>query len=348
MHLAEVIRLRAVPASAVFLALTQRCPLSCRHCGTNSALSSPDLPTDPFRRLVATFTAQSHPELVVMSGGEALLRAGLVRWIAETARDVGTRSYLLSGMYFARERKIPSSVRRAIDAVDHFAASIDAFHEEEVPRADVIRVLRELVDAGKDVSIQLVGLSDEDPYVIEAVQDLRDRLDDQVPILVGHVGAYGRAAEWMESRPATSSAGKSEPCMLASWPLVTYDGTVVACCNQEVIDAGDVPPHLRLGHASEDSWETIRARTLSRDLLSNPGSACGYCQACYQLSDDSAAQARAADLVASPTIAVVEATVTAMLDEAGPAQFVRTYGSPKYAELVVLGTAARRELVCDG
>src|SRR5215469_12694159 len=45
-------------------------------------------------------------------------------------------------MYFARQRTVPKAVRQAIDAADHFAASIDAFHEEEVPRAAVIRTLR--------------------------------------------------------------------------------------------------------------------------------------------------------------------------------------------------------------
>jgi pyruvate-formate lyase-activating enzyme len=349
-HLAEVIHLRAIPGSAVAMAITQRCPLSCRHCSTNSTLTSRDFSTAPLRRFVSTFSRQSHPELVLMTGGEALLKADLVRWIAETARAVGTRSYLLSGMYFAREQSVPKAVQRAIDSVDHFAASVDAFHEEQVARPDVIRILRQLADAGKDVSVQIVGISDEDPYLAEAVGDLRTQLSDRVPILVGHVGAHGRAAEWLARETPPPSPGlKPDPCMLASWPVVRYDGTIIACCNQDAVDAREIPAHLRLGDASADDWETIRARTLSRDMLrairmvgpralgSEPGAACGYCEACFGLSSDAGAGDRAAELTGHPTIGFTEATMTAMLSDAGPEYFVRSHGSRRYADLLSLG-----------
>src|SRR5205807_3435240 len=136
-------------AAAVFLALTRRCPLSCRHCSTNSMLGSEQHPEQFFRQFVDSFTPECHPRLVLMSGGEALLRASLVEWIARRARQAGTRSYLLSGMYFVRERRIPPAVLRAIDAVDHFSASLDVFHEEEVDREAVLRFLSRLLDEGK-------------------------------------------------------------------------------------------------------------------------------------------------------------------------------------------------------
>ena len=287
----------------------------------------------------------------MMSGGEALLKADLVRWIAETARAVGTRSYLLSGMYFARERTAPKAVRRAIDAVDHFAASIDAFHEEQVSRSAVIRTLRQLADEGKDISVQIVGLGDDDPYLVEAISDIRAQLSDQVPILVSHVGAYGRAAEWlMPAAPAERSHPVPEPCMLASWPVVRYDGAIGACCNQAVLDAPEIPAHLRLGHASTDTWETIRARTLSRNLLKairivgpqvlssgGAGTACGYCEACVSLSDDEDAAGRAAELAGRLTSVGVQTLVTDMLSEAGPEHFVRAFGAARHAHLVSLG-----------
>jgi pyruvate-formate lyase-activating enzyme len=352
MHLAQIVALRARPASAVCLAVTQRCPLSCRHCSTDSTLGRADPPTGPLRRFVATFTEADHPDLAMMSGGEALLKADLVRWIAESCRAVGTSSYLLSGMYFARERAIPAAVRRAIDAVDHFAASIDAFHEEEVPRAAVIRILSRLADDGKDVSVQLVGLDDDDPYLAEAVDDIRTRLGDRVPILVNHVAPHGRAARWLHTArpPGAPSSPPPEPCMLASWPLVRYDGAVLACCKQTVIDMPVVPEHLLLGHAAVDDWRTIRDRTLSRDLLrairvvgpqavrhAAGGSPRGYCESCYGLAGDPAAKSGAQRLMGSPTMPIVERTVVSMLRDAGPEEFVRAYASPRYAGLVTLG-----------
>lgn len=354
MHLSEIVALRTVPAAALCLGLTQRCPLNCRHCSTNSTLGAADFSEAPFRRIVASFTEDCHPELVVMSGGEALLKAELVRWVGETSRRVGASTQLMSGMYFARERKIPPAVRRAIDAVDHLSASIDVFHEEEVSRADVLRVLRELADEGKDLSVHLVGLDDEDPYITEAIADIREQLGDRVPIAVNHVGPLGRAAEWLDNAgPALPWHPGPEPCMLASWPLVRYDGAVLACCKQEVIDMPVVPGHLLLGHAGVDDWETIKTRTLSRDLLrairvvgprsvrpEAGGSVCGYCDTCYGLGADPDAARSAQKLMARPSMALVERMAVRMLREAGPEQFVRTYASPRFADLIAIGGSA--------
>ena len=353
MHLSEIIALRAVPAAALCLGITQRCPLSCRHCSTNSTLGGADLSEAPFRRIVGTFTEDDHPELVVMSGGEALLKAELVRWVGETSRRVGASTQLISGMYFARERRIAPAVRRAIDAVDHLSASIDAFHEEEVSRADVLRVLREFADEGKDLSVHLVGMDDEDPYLAEAISDIREQLGDRVPIAVNHVTPVGRAAEWLDGAGLAQAWDPApEPCMLASWPLVRYDGAVLACCKQELIDMPVVPSHLLLGHAGVDDWATIRSRTLSRDLLrmirvvgprsvrpEAAGSTCGYCDTCYGLGDDPEAQRSAEQMMSRSTMTLVESVAARMLQAAGPAEFVRTYASPRFADLVTIGAA---------
>lgn len=362
MHLSEIIALRTEPAAALCLGVTARCPLNCRHCSTNSTLGAADYSEAPFRRIVGTFTEDRHPDLVVMSGGEALLKAELVRWVGEASRRVGTSTQLISGMYFARERRIPPAVRRAIDAVDHLSASIDVFHEEEVSRADVLRVLRQFADEGKDLSVHLVGLDDEDPYLAEAIADIREQLGDRVPIAVNHVGSLGRAAEWLDSpgHVLPWRAGP-EPCMLASWPLVRYDGAVLACCKQEVIDMPVVPEHLLLGHAAVDSWETIRSRTLSRELLrairvvgprsvrpEAEGSACGYCETCYGLGGDPAARRSAERLMARPTMALVEQTAARMMREAGPEHFVRTYASPRFADLIAIGGPAVGGAGADG
>ena len=63
-------------------------------------------------------------------------RPELLRELAESARSVGTWSLALSGMYWARAPRIPPAIRRAIDALDHFSASVDVYHEKEVPRAE--------------------------------------------------------------------------------------------------------------------------------------------------------------------------------------------------------------------
>ena len=353
MHLMDVLELRPVPAAALFLALTRRCPLSCAHCSTNSLLSSEEHDGEMFLRLVDSFTPENRPEVILMSGGEALLRPRLVRELAESARDAGCSSQVLSGMFFARSGRIPRPILRAIESVDHFSASLDEFHEREVSRAQVFRTLDDVLELGKDVSLHIVGLGDEDPYVAGLVDDIRRHFDDRVPILVGRVGAMGRASAWLEENGTPRRRKISaEPCMIANWPLVAFDGTIVACCNQEVVDRRPVPEHLRLGHAAEDDWGTVRGRYLTSAILrglrvfgpeyiadryGEAVSCDGYCETCVELSTDSGLGKRLAEELARPTTELVERHV-AMLERSGGAlAFARRAGMARYADLIALG-----------
>ena len=354
MHLMDVLALRPVPAAALFLALTRRCPLSCAHCSTNSMLTSEEHPGDMYLRFVETFTPDDHPEVILMSGGEALLRPRLVRDLAESARAVGCSAQVLSGMFFARNgRRIPRPLVQAIEAVDHFSASLDAFHEREVSRTQVFRALDEVLSLGKDVSLHLVGLGDDDPYIEGLVADVRRRFDDRVPVLVGRVGATGRARDWLEEEPtAPSHAVAADPCAIANWPLVAFDGTIVACCNQDVVDRRPVPAHLRLGHAAEDDWPSIRAAYVRSTLLRGvrlfgpqyvadrfgERAACeGYCETCFGLPDDEALERRVAEVLARSTTELLEQQVAGLQREAGPLAYARRFGVARYADLITLG-----------
>lgn len=355
MHLVDYLALRAIPAAGISLALTRRCPLSCAHCATNSTFTSEEAPGEMFVRFVDSFTADDHPGVLAISGGEAFLRPALLQELAERAALVGCRTAALSGMFWAKARRIPPPIRRAIDALDHFSCSLDVFHEREVRRADVYRVLETLLSEGKDVSMHLVGLDADDPYLEERTEEIRDLFDGRVPMLVNAVNAYGRAAEWMEAQaPAAEGPGQPNPCALAAWPLVAFDGTVVACGNDDVVD-GPAPAHLRLGHADADGWPAIRARTLTSGMLrairtfgpehiaERQGSAIrcdGYCSTCLRLPDDPGLEARVEELMARPSSALVEEHVLALQRHAGATGFIRRFGMRRYADLVNLGAPA--------
>jgi hypothetical protein len=293
-----------------------------------------------------------------MSGGEPLLRAGLVRDLAETARAVGTRSGVVSGMYFARGGgPLPGALRRAIMAVDHFTASLDEFHEREVSRADVFRALREIRDLVPAISLQLTGRDPDDPYLADLIAAVRREFADEVPMLVGVVHSVGRARKHDPGNPTPPerpARGGPQPCLLTSWPLVHYDGAVLACCNQELV-ARTRPAHLVLGHADRDPWPVLRERSLRRHLLRGlrlfgpvdlrarfqagprASGADGYCGSCVALSADREVEAELGRFLESAAGSAIEAAV-GHLTEAGPANaFSGRYGSAPHSELVTLG-----------
>jgi hypothetical protein len=307
-----------------------------------------------FVRFVETFRENDRPELLALSGGEVFLRPKLVRELAERASLVGCRTGALSGMFWAKSRRIPPAIKRAIDALDHFGVSLDMFHEREVDRDDVYRVLDTLLAEGKDVSIHLVGLGPDDPYLAERTDEIRERFDDRVPMLVNGVNAVGRAADWLaDAEPGLPPVVvEAEPCTLANWPLVAFDGTIVACGNDDVVD-GPAPAHLRLGHADTHGWPEIRERCVASAMLRSirtfgpiytadrhSAVACnGYCGTCQQLSTDPEIETRVAAAMARPAADFLEQQVQTLERDAGAVSFARRFGMAAYADLVMLGAS---------
>ena len=344
MHLLDLLAVRADPAAGVYLSLTRRCPLHCAHCSTGSTMRSEQLAEAPFRRMVESFAGAQPPRLMWMTGGEPLLRPRLVSDLAMRSRQLGVVSALLSGVWFAAAPRPPREIRRALRSVDHVSVSIDRYHEREVPRAAVLALLHELLVEGRDVSVHLTGDRAGEPYLDQAVDEIRSALDDRCPIHVSLVGAAGRARDWL-TPVAGTGAPLAAPCRLAAWPVVAFDGTVVACCSQLAID-GPVPAHLRLGDAAMDGWAAIRRRALDSSMLrairtfgprwiadqDGAGDCGGYCETCLTLSADEAVAGRVEARMARPQTALLERHAAA-----GRPSRARWLDQPAYAHLLELG-----------
>jgi pyruvate-formate lyase-activating enzyme len=335
----------------VLIGLTRRCPLRCAHCVTDSTSASEEIEAQVLLRFVSSFGYEDPPEFMLMSGGEPMLRPKLVRELAERARDVGCRSMVLSGMFFARSGRIPPRILAAIDAVDNFSASLDVFHEREVPRANVLRVLQTLLDRGTDVSLHVVGLDADDPYLEEVTNEVRDVLKDRVPMVINTVKRYGRAMDWMaDASTQRATTFDADPCLLAAWPTVGWDGAITACPSEAVVD-GPAPAHLRLGHAN-DGWPIVQARCRASSMvrairlvgpeyiasrLREPGVACdGFCSTCMKLSEEPTTSARVDVMMARPSVALMESVAAEMQYEGGPSSVARRF-SGRYAEMAMLG-----------
>ncbi|AZM87979.1 radical SAM protein [Streptomyces sp. W1SF4] len=350
MELAELIGLRPVPCGGLLVALTRRCPMSCAHCSTDSSMAATEQP-DPAHllRFIGSFGPQDRPEVVMLTGGEPLLLPELAARLAGLARAAGSRTALLSGMFFARGGRVPDRIMRAITSLDHFSASLDVHHEREVPRADVLRALRAVLDAGIPASIHLTGTGPDDPYLADVVADVRRAFADRVPLLVNEVRPLGRATGLAPAAPAGPDGSTAAPCTLAAWPVVAFDGTVTACCNQWTVDRRPVPAHLRLGHIAEDDWPAVRERSLGspvlrmlravgpRRLHARHGTApapAGYCRSCHALADRPEVLAGAARDGGGRVGELLDRLAEQQQRAAGPAALVRRMGCARWAHLV--------------
>jgi hypothetical protein len=355
-HLVDLLHLRARPFAGLFLGLTRRCPLHCAHCSTNSTMASEHSPAEWYDAFVDTFRADDRPEVMLLSGGEPLLRPDLVVRLTERARGVGTRVSLLTGGFWG-ERAVPPAVQRAMDAVDLLSVSMDPFHEQEVPRASVFATIERRLEGGRDVSVQTVGAGDDDPWVAQLVDELESRFACSVPILVGLLGPSGRddapgletpvpLPQRRSSLPRFVDDVAPEPCSFASWPVGGFDGTITACCQQSVVDAA--PGHLRLGHLATESWPDIRERGERSALLrairvygpQHLAARVGrgitdYCGTCRTLDDDPEVARLADEMTSTPGFAF---TADFVADSLGT---LPLRGVPaRYTELVGRGAPA--------
>jgi hypothetical protein len=379
MHLADLLAHRTVPAAGLYLAITRRCPLSCRHCSTSSGPRSAEQPVEPLLRLVRGFTPTDRPRFLLLTGGEPLSRPEAVHALATTARVAGTRTYLLTGAFFADRRTVPAPIAAAVAAVDHVAVSLDAFHDEQVPRADVLRFLHRTLSAGTDVSVQACGTGPDDPYLAALEAQVRREFGDRVPLFVTTLAGVGRARSLPAFRnpvgPVESAgpvgpvgddaAGDASPppavpCEVVSWPVVGFDGRVVACCNPDVLTGGRAPAHLDLGPVDALDWPrlrravtesaTLRAlRTrgplrLAHGASGTPGS--DYCGTCRALTPDTLARS----VVPAPVTTLLERQTEAWQRRTGPRGFARRHGDPSRADLVLLGgpPSATGAVPCPG
>jgi len=259
-------------------------------------------------------TAECHPAVVSLMGGEPLLRPQLAIGLAEILHEIGTQIVMGTGLYFARTPGIPRSIRAAVRAVDLVIVSLDIWHEAEVPRQRALDAISDLRELGCDVAIQLTGRSYEDPYIQDTTQEVRDRFGNDVPLMVSKVSPVGRATGLGLLPDAPIPLRRPEPCSGAYWPVVAFDGAVVACCNQSVVD-GERPAELVLGSVESDSWPALVERGLNStylDLIRLAGprfaakSALGassdgdYCGTCLALAGRESEERRVSSYVVSP------------------------------------------------
>jgi hypothetical protein len=295
--------------------------------------------------LLATFTADCRPEVLLLTGGEPLTRPELVIEAARTARAAGTRTAVLSGAFFARREPDSPLLRRIARAVDHFSLSLDVFHEREVPRANVFGALRVLLRLGVATSLHIVGA---EPYLAEITREVGATFGADVPMLVSPVRPVGRAATWLGSAvPSGANGGAVEPCAMAAWPVIAVDGVITACCNQDVVDGRARPEHLVLGRLGSTTWPELRARAGRAPLLrmirtvgpahiaASAGCAVDdYCTTCHRLGAEPAAVAWADGVGGGAVGELLQDTAIRRARDNGAIALVRRHGGGDYAHLI--------------
>lgn len=254
---------RATACAGVFLAITRQCPLTCAHCSTRSG---PDLPPARHHDALLDFVreigqAERPPRHVLFTGGEPFLHPQLLVELSEHAHRWGGLAHAITGGFFARASRLPIAIREAIKALDSISLSWDRYHEEFVTETDFLKMVEQVCEIGPVVSLQVTLERGDDSLAKRLLAHLPN-----VEVLVSYLGAKGRARD---AGATLVGASADSPCTVAAWPVVSYTGAILACCNQDAVDEApsDVPAHLLLGQLGATSWaEVVQRRLASRAL----------------------------------------------------------------------------------
>ncbi|MBR8642544.1 radical SAM protein [Streptomyces tuirus] len=232
----DIARIRADRGSSALLFLTDRCPVECAHCSVGSLRSGPGIADWPrFTSLVAGLAAHRRIRVVAISGGDPFAeRRGLSHAVRELSA-AGKQLVLHTSGFFGAAGWAQAVLRRSETVV----LSTDRHHRARLPDEVWLAAARLIRACGAWLVVQSI---DEDAdQAAELLRRAFGRGWAAWAEIVRQPGLpHGRGADWY--RPVHASSG--ERCALVGTPVVRYDGTVTACCNETVITGGG-PDRLR-------------------------------------------------------------------------------------------------------
>lgn len=240
---------------------TRTCPLACRHCITES---SPDAKghmrveqASEYIKVIPRFAKG-----VCFTGGEPMLYYRDILALVPQARELGLRVSMVTGAGWVRSE---GSTRARITALanaglHHVCISWDQYHEEFSSRERPLMLARLALEAGLNVAVRVVTLTDAQKEQYHAMFDgLPVFLQAQAPVKLGR-------AAWLQTEHFNFV---DEPpvgvCAILLTPAIEPDGTVYACCGPAHYSGKSSP--LRLGNASIEPLEDILARAVQDPFL---------------------------------------------------------------------------------
>ncbi|MBF6183381.1 radical SAM protein [Nocardia otitidiscaviarum] len=289
--------------------ITNRCPLTCAHCITDS---SPRARGDLSWKQVeaAVRSAAQFVDGVCITGGEPMLLPDLAMASIRFTRSLGLRSSMVTSGYWARDKDKTTEIitRLAAAGLDKLAVSFDQYHLVQ-PTAPYIgedtlhRLLSAATNTDMELVVQYCGPQHHDAYAL--AEKAADRFGARFE--AAEVLPFGRGIQLARARRATIDEVPETACGVVGRPVLTPEGDLYTCCGPARGAPADSPLRLPIsrvddvgdalaGAARDPIINAIYVRGPRRmfDMLSTPaqervstklrnGSMCALCRA---ITDD--------------------------------------------------------------
>lgn len=256
---AEIERIRQQRNRSILFFVTDRCPVGCQHCSVDSRRDSPTI-TDfaLFEEIVGWICAAPQFEIVGLSGGEPFVERRGLSLACERIAAAEKKIVIFTSGVWARGSRIPQWVEMVLSRCACVYLSTDSFHAGYVNDAHFVRAAQAVASAGAWLVIQGVNHGDAAERIRRLLfEGFGPNWQEHAEINLITPLTNGRGAD-VFTREAVMAGRDFGPCSLVRSPMVRYDGTVTACCNESVI-RGFGPARLRrLACSSEELTEAFR------------------------------------------------------------------------------------------
>lgn len=247
------------------LALTDRCPLACPHCGTESSPRGRAHLDLHLARAAISEAGETGVRVINFSGGEPLVRPAVLISLVQQAHDQGSLTRVTTGCAWAIT---PAHARRtlaplAAAGLDQLFVSSGDFHQQEISIARVVHAAGAAWRLGVEVVAVSAGLGPAATRTTRLRQAFERHGLPSPPLLLQPFIPAGRAENLPLTHrnllPVSQLAG---PCpALGRHPTLHADGSWTGCASL----AARGQPLLKLGSGFMGGIAMAR-----RQLLDNP------------------------------------------------------------------------------
>ncbi len=249
---------------ALYVSLTQKCPIRCRHCFVESGPTRKEHASlADYRKWIDQIASAKNLELVVFSGGEPFSHPIALRYGLDVCAQADCYSIVSTSGYWAKSRSSADELLSSFSGVRCLWLSTDVYHEEFVP----LRFLRNATESAAslniDVAFQIVDDAPDDSQFIDKFErEVGFDLVGPDQIYITPLTMVGRAAKELGSEGTTSDADVEQvpdiPCVWLGTPWLHENGVLCACPNLDVLQRRNHP--LQIGNLTHDDFESVSAQ----------------------------------------------------------------------------------------
>ena len=258
-RLADVEIARKKLHATVALSLTERCTARCRHCSVRAAPSGePAADASRVGRWVRGVADVPSLEMIAITGGEPFLEEGALHGALSAAAASELHTVVFTNAYWAETLSAARSTLARFPQIDLLEISADVFHEEFVPLKNLRYAAEAALECGIGVWFQMNEFQG-DTFGARLRDVLGSEIVDAADVTHSPLLDVGRARDLGLRGPARRSAEfPSGRCNPLTSPIIRPDGSVLACCNEQVY--GEAEGHvLHLGSLDRTSFlEMVR------------------------------------------------------------------------------------------